>query len=255
MTSLFVLLLFAQAAAQQPKQLPLPGELFTVEGRQAFVILPPGFQKGRTPWVWYAPTLPPYPGTEEKWMFERFTQAGIAVAGIDVGESYGSPAGVKLYDALYRELTAHRNFARKPVMLGRSRGGLMTLAWAEANPEEVGGFAGIYPVCSVVSYPGLAKAAPAYGLTEEELRKRLSELDPIERLRPLAKHRVPLFAIHGDQDTVVPLEANSGEMKRRYALLGGKMELLIAEGQGHNMWTGFFQCRELVDFVLKHARR
>ena len=35
-------------------------------------------------------------------MFERFTQAGIAIAGIDVGESYGSPDGRALYSALLR---------------------------------------------------------------------------------------------------------------------------------------------------------
>ena len=33
-------------------------------------------------------------------MFEKFRDAGIAVAGVDVGESYGSPAGRKLYTAL-----------------------------------------------------------------------------------------------------------------------------------------------------------
>jgi hypothetical protein len=32
------------------------------------------------------------------------------------------------------------------------------------------------------------------------------------------------------------------------------MELIVPEGQGHNMWEGFFQCKELVDFVLRKAR-
>jgi hypothetical protein len=63
-----------------------------------------------------------------------------------------------------------------------------------------------------------------------------------------------MFAIHGDSDTIVPLEANSQLLKSRYEALGGKMELIVPKGQGHNMWTGFFQCKELVDFVLKHAK-
>jgi hypothetical protein len=37
--------------------------------------------------VWYAPTLPSLPEARENWMFERFLAAGIAVAGVDVGES------------------------------------------------------------------------------------------------------------------------------------------------------------------------
>jgi hypothetical protein len=66
---------------------------------------------GPIPWVWYAPTLPGLPGTEEKWMFERFTAAGIAIAGIDVGESYGSPDGCALYSAFYDELIKELNYA------------------------------------------------------------------------------------------------------------------------------------------------
>lgn len=244
-------------AAEAPKKkLPLPGEVFLVESRPAFVILPESKSTNQPiPWVWYAPTLPGLPGDAEHWMFERFTRAGIAIAGIDVGESYGSPDGRALYSALYRELTRKRGFAAKAVLLGRSRGGLMTLAWAAENPEKVAGFAGIYPVCNVTSYPGVAKASGAYRMTADELSARLTEHNPIDRLASLAKAGVPLFAIHGDSDKVVPLDLNSGEMRKRYETLGGKMQLIIPPGQGHNMWTGFFQCQELVDFVLAQARR
>jgi hypothetical protein len=31
------------------------------------------------------------------------------------------------------------------------------------------------------------------------------------------------------------------------------VEVLVPKGQGHNMWTGFFQCQELVDFVIEHS--
>jgi len=55
------------------------------------------------------------------------------------------------------------------------------------------------------------------------------------------------FAIHGDCDQTVPLEANSGEMRNATEALGGKMQLLIPP-TGHNMCPGFFQCQELVDW-------
>ena len=73
-------------------------------------------------------------------------------------------------------------------------------------------------------------------------------------LPALAKAKVPLFAIHGDIDKVVPLEANSGEVRKRYESLGGEMQLIVPAGQGHNMWSGFFQCQELVDFVIANAK-
>ncbi len=238
------------------KDLPLPGEVFTVNGRPAFIVPPavPPPDGKPTPWVWYAPTLAKLPAREEAWMFERFTRAGVAVAGIDVGESYGSPDGRALFSALYTELTTKRGFAPKMVLLGRSRGGLMTLCWAAENPEKVAAFAGIYPVCNIASYPGLAKAAPAYHLTEEELTAKLTEHNPINRLAPLAKAKIPFFAIHGDADKLVPLEANSGILAERYTALRGVINLIVPPGQGHSMWTGFFQSEALVAFVLEHAQ-
>jgi pimeloyl-ACP methyl ester carboxylesterase len=77
----------------------------------------------------------------------------------------------------------------------------------------------------------------------------------VDRLAVLARAGVPLFAIHGDSDSVVPLEANSGEMRKRYQALGGQMQLIVPPGQGHNMWPGFFQCQELVDFVVTQVHR
>lgn len=232
---------------------PFQEKIFQVEGREAFIIQP---QKPSHPvrWVWYAPTLPGLPGPEERWMFERFLEAGIAIAGIDAGESYGSPDGRKLYTALYKELTERRGFSARPIMLGRSRGGLMALNWIAENPYKTSGFAGIYPVCNLASYPGLDKACAAYHLTEEQLAEHLQEHNPVNRMRLPAQADIPLFAIHGDQDALVPLEKNSRELKMQYDALGGRMELIVAEGQGHNMWEGFFQCRELVDFVIKNAK-
>jgi hypothetical protein len=254
----WVLAVDLPAAADKPvKELILPGESFLVEGRPAFVLKPP--EKKRTipqPWVLYAPTLPGLPDLHEKWMHERFLDAGVAVAGIDVGEAYGSPKGRELFTALYKELTGRRGFAPRPCLLGRSRGGLWVTAWAAENTDKVAGLAGIYPVFDLRTYPGLEKAAPAYGLTAKQLGARLGELNPIERVGILAKARVPALLIHGDADRVVPLKENSAEFVARYKARGaeGAVKLIVAEGQGHNYWEGFFHCQDLVDFAIVQAR-
>jgi predicted esterase len=233
----------------QEKKLPLPGEVFSVDSHTAFLILP-ARKASPMPWVWYAPTLPGLPAAEEKWMFEKFLAAGIAVAGIDVGESYGSPQGRALYSALYQELVQNRGLSKKACLLARSRGGLMLYNWAVEHPSSVACIAGIYPVCNLTSYPGLNKACGAYGLTEEQLSAGLTRHNPIDRLESLAKAQVPIFHIHGDRDTVVPMEKNSGELAQRYRQLGGPITLRVIEGQGHNMWPGWFQCQELVNFII-----
>lgn len=239
-------------------RLILPGtENFTVAGRPAFVFLPPeALRTQPQPWIFYAPTLAEIPDAAERWMHEQFLAAGIAVAGVDVGEAYGSPRSHETFDALHRELTERRGFAAKPCLLGRSRGGLAVCSWAIANPARIAGLAGIYPAFDLRSYPKLDQAAPAYGLTPEALAGRNAELNPVERIGVLARAGVPAFLIHGDKDTVVPLAENSAEFARHYREAGAEalVRLIVLEGQGHNLFDGFFRSQELVDFVIARAK-
>jgi hypothetical protein len=235
------------------KELPIAGKILSVKGCTAFLILPDQAAGKENPWVWYAPTLPGLPGKEEVWMFRKFINGGIAIAGIDVGESFGNPRGRVLFSAFYNELVLKNAFSKTPCLLARSRGGLMLYNWAVENPSSVACVAGIYPVCNLSSYPGIKSACSSYDMTEEQFTSKLAEHNPIDRIEPLAKAHVPIYHIHGDSDTVVPLEKNSGELAERYGHLGGLMTLNVIKGQGHNMWEGWFQCQELVDFVIAHA--
>ena len=250
---ILVFSLFLGVAHGAEKALPVPGEVFTFKNSTAFLILPTTRGTNPIPWVWYAPTLPNLPGPEEKWMFQKFLDAGMAVAGIDVGESYGSSAGRALFTGFYDELVQKRGLSKTPCLLARSRGGLMLYNWAVEHPPSVACVAGIYPVCNLESYPGLAKACGAYGMTEAELKAALPENNPMDRLAPLAKAHVPIYHLHGDSDKVVPLAQNSAVLAQRYKELGGVMTLKVIKGKGHDMWTGWFQNQELVDFVIERA--
>lgn len=240
-----------------PGRIALNVENFSVADRPAFIYMPAADKRAKPqPWIFYAPTLSAYPDEAERWMHEQFLANGIAVAGVDVGEAYGSPKSHRVFDALYDELTKQRGFATKPCLLGRSRGGLWVSSWAIAHPERIAGIAGIYPVYDFRTYPGLANAAGAYGLTPAELEARAAEFNPIARVSVLAKAKIPVTIIHGDVDTVVPLKQNSAELVRQYKEAGAEslVKLIVAEGQGHNFWPGFFRSQELVDFAIKQAR-
>jgi dipeptidyl aminopeptidase/acylaminoacyl peptidase len=256
---LLAAMLSSKVAADDPPEtrLGLPGDVFTVEGRPAFVMLPPA-EKRRSPqpWVFYAPTLPAYPDEHERWMHEQFLAAGVAVAGIDVGEAYGSPAGRKLFDAFYKEMTGQRGYAALPCLLARSRGGLWMSSWAADHPERVAGLAGIYPAFDLRTYPGLETAAPAYGMTPQELTAALGQVNPIERVDSLAAAKIPAFFIHGDMDDKVPLAENSAEFAKRYDAHGVKalVTLVVPAGQRHSFWEGYFRCQQLVDFAVDRAR-
>jgi len=233
--------------------LPCTVDFFDVDGCHAFLIRPKGkADLSPMPWVWYAPVIG-HPNSSHAWMLSRWLEKGIAMAGVDVGESFGSPRGRKVYTALWQVLTSRYGMSERPCLLPQSRGGLMLYNWATENPTRVACIAGIYTVCDLRSYPGLDKAAGAYGLSAAELAGRLGQHNPIARLAPLAKAGVPILHIHGDADKVVPLEQNSGELARRYRALGGHVRLIVVPGKGHQVCPEFFQCQALVDFVVTHA--
>ncbi len=226
-----------------------------VRGRPGFV-LEPSVPARRRPWVLYAPVFEgSYPTERQAWMFSRLLDRGIAVAGIDIGESWGSPAGRSLMDSWYDHLTRSLGLSARPVLLPQSRGGLMLYNWAAEHPERVAGVTGIYTVCDIRSHPGIERASGAYGMTVAELTACLAEHNPVDRLAPLAREGVSLWHIHGDSDEVVPLNANAGELVKRYRALGGPAELLVVPGFGHEEHAVFFERQEVVDSICRQAFR
>ena len=102
-------------------------------------------------------------------------------------------------------------------------------------------------------YPGLKRAAPVYHLSEAELGAQLARHNPIERLAPIARARIPILHIRGDTDKTVPIEKNSQVIFDRYRAHGEPMELIVVSGQGHNFHTAFFESQAVLKFLLKQA--
>ena len=129
----------------------------------------------------------------------------------------------------------------------------MVYNWAVEHARDVGCIAGIYPVTNLAAWPNLGgdPILKAYGMSETQLRKQLRKNNPIDRLAPLARARVPIFHIHGDADKVVPLEPNTLELARRYKALGGNAEVDVVSGKGHEEVPEFFQSQRLLDFLLR----
>lgn len=223
---------------------------------QGFVILPQApAADGSKPWVWYAPSYwKGYPNERLDWLFSRLLQHGFAVCGTNVGDSFGSPQSRKIYSQFYAHVVKEYGLAPQVCLLPQSRGGLMWYNWAVENPEKVKCIGGIYPVCDLTSYPGLAATAAAYGMSETELTAQLAQHNPIERLAPLARAKVPILHLHGDQDEVVPLERNSGLLIQRYQALGGPGALQVIRGKGHAEIPEFFESEELLAFLLRQGR-
>jgi Prolyl oligopeptidase family len=262
---ILVLILAANATADEPKPSRHPysnGELvkLTIEGRKAYLVQPIRAIDPSPRWVWVTPgylALPDDRGAIEHRMYvDRFLAAGLHIAGIDVGATCGSPRGADVYQKFYDHLTTNEKLSRKARTLGQSNGGLISYAWAFRHPDLIERIGGIYPATDFRSWPGLDKVltypepALRFGLSLEELTRRVAEFNPIDNLAPLAKAGVKIFHIHGDKDVVVPMGANSQIIIEEYHRLGGDARLEIITGLGHG-GKPFYNSESLAKFLIE----
>ena len=250
LTLLGALPLFAQ------DDLPHSAETFYVHVHKGFLYTAPKPADGK-PWLWYAPTLGGVSIVQRKVYFEAFIKAGISIAGYDLGEVRGSPLSTAKFTEFYDEMVK-RGFSSKPILLGQSRGGMMTLAWAFRHPDKVRAWVGIYPVCNLASWP-LTRSKDAtladFAMNESDLTTKLNEFNPIDNLQGLLANKVPMFVVHGDSDVVVPYDDNTKLLKERYEAGGGSITVKVIPGEGHKVGPSFFECPELVDFVLANSSK
>jgi pimeloyl-ACP methyl ester carboxylesterase len=65
----------------------------------------------------------------------------------------------------------------------------------------------------------------------------------------LAAAGVEILHVHGDQDDLVPLPANSLELAARYQKLGGSAQIVVLKGLGHG-GTRLYESEPLLSFLL-----
>lgn len=249
--ALAALLLLPSISRAEEEKLPARAETFEVAGHNALLYAAPKPAEGK-PWLWFAPTIKGLSLAMRRVYFEGLLKAGVSIAGFDLGEVRGAPASSAQF-TLFHEEMVRRGFDRKPVLLGQSRGGLMMLGWGFRNPEKVRAFVGIYPVCNLAEW-GMKNTAVTladYGISEEEIRKEMTRYNPIDNLKPLLAHKVPMFIVHGDADKAVPYDQNTRLLKERYEAGGGQITVKVVPGKGHEAVPEFFEDRELLAFILK----
>lgn len=188
---------------------------------------------------------------------------GFHVAYVDVQNMYGAPCAMKIMDKFYETLVRDYRLSPKTVLEGFSRGGLFSFNWAALHPGRVAAIYADAPVCDIASWPGgqgKGKGSPedwlrllgVYGVTEKEALS--GKLSPVNNLAPLAKARIPVLAVVGDADDVVPLEENMAVVERKYRALGGSIQVIHKPGAGHHPHS-LPNPAPIVDFILKSVRR
>lgn len=216
------------------------------------LVVPLSPAKGN-PWIWRTEFFGHEPQADI-----ALLKKGFHVAYAKVNDMYGSPQSIKLMKSFYDYVEKNYKLAPKVILEGFSRGGLYAYNWAAAYPDKVVGLYVDAPVCDFKSWPGgKGKSKPqqkewqellkCYELTEEQALQY--KKNPIDNLKPLAKAGIPILAVVGDVDDVVPVEENTAIVEKRYRALGGKIEVIHKENVNHHPHS-LMEPSRIVDFAL-----
>lgn len=230
---------------------------FQVDGCNAWVVEPKTALPGR-PWSWCMEFPDAF---TDRCAAPQLLAAGFYHAHIQVGNTFGSPAAVKYFNAFYERVVAH-GLSKKAVLIGLSRGGLYAYRFASDYPDRVSVIYGDAAVCDFKSWPGgkgKGKGSPGdwaalikcYGF-KDEAEALAYPGNPIDRLESLAKAKIALIHVVGDADQVVPPAENAVIIEERYKALGGSFAIIHKPGVDHHP-HGLDDPSPVVKFILEHS--
>lgn len=230
---------------------------FPVDGCKAWVVEPHRALPGN-PWTWCMEFPDAF---TDRTGVPQLLEKGCFHLHIAVGNTFGCPAALSHFDALYAAITA-KGLAPKGTLIGISRGGLYAYNWASQNPDKVACIYGDAPVCDFKSWPGGKGEGTGsvedwkalikdYGF-KDEAEALAWPKNPIDSLAPLARAGIRLIHVVGDVDNVVPVAENTAIIEQRYKALNGTITVFHKPTIGHHP-HGLDDTRELVKLILRYA--
>ena len=163
-----------------------------VRDRMAFLIKPTGKVDPQKRWLWDFPFWlainDGFGNVAHRHYVEKALAAGFHIAGVDVGPSCASPAAAEVCQQFFEQLTSKHGLHKRARVLSHSHGGLIAYGWAFRHPTCVDRIAGMCPATDFRTYPTLPGVVTIptkgldYGLSLEDLTRRIGEFNPVENL-------------------------------------------------------------------------
>ncbi len=129
----------------------------------------------------------------------------------------------RLMELLETSVKAFKVDNDRVYLTGLSMGGFGSWRLAAEHPER---FAAVIPICGGVS-----------GSHAEQLKD------------------IPIWAFHGDQDTVVPIQRTTDIVDAIKQLGGTAIQFTTLEGVGHNSWSSAYATPDLYHWINKQRRQ
>jgi pimeloyl-ACP methyl ester carboxylesterase len=258
-----VLVLLAFTLIARAADAPLPTRWngferhdFTLDGRPGLVVKPATSAPGK-PWIWRTEFFGHEPQGDL-----ALLAAGWHVAFFKVSDMYGDPQSIALMETFHAHVV--REFALSPraVLEGFSRGGLYAVNFAATFPAKTAALYLDAPVLDIRTWPGgkgkgkgsatcWKQALEIYGLTEDTVKDFKG--NPLDKAEALAKARIPIVAVVGDADDVVPYDENTRPFAEKYRAAGGTIEVIVKPGVNHHPHS-LKDPKPFVDFLLKYVK-
>jgi len=226
---------------------------FVLNGHEALLVRPKSPAAGK-PWIWRTEFF----GHEPQGDIVLLGR-GLHVAYVDVQNLYGAPAAMRIMEDFHDYLVEAYGVSEKPVLEGFSRGGLFAFNWAALHPDQTAGIYVDAPVCDFKSWPGGKGIGPGsppdwerllkvYGFTESQALAY--DRNPVDNLAPLAEAKIPILAVIGEADEVVPVTENMDLVETRYRKLMGSIQVIRKPGGKHHPHS-LQDPAPIVDFVVR----
>lgn len=206
---------------------------FKLDGRDSVVVRPDNPLPGN-PTVWRAEWFEAF-DIVDKAMIAK----GWHLCYHKVTSMYGSPTSIMYMRNFYEFAKQTFNLAKKPVLFGFSVGGLFSVNYAAAYPDEVAGMYLDAPVLDFHDWPcrpdlrensWWRDCMKWNGLTEETLDDYTAI--PLNKAKAVA--HIPMFIVAGLVDKVVRWEMNGARFIPKLEELGANFKVIVKPECDHH---------------------
>ena len=203
---------------------------FQCEGRGVIVVTPKNPLPGN-PWVWRPAFFDAFPKIDY-----ALLEAGFHITFFDVTNEWGSPEAIAAGEKFYDLMVNTYGLMPRVTMEGLSRGGFYSLRWGETHPETVACLLLDNPLCDVFE---LQTNDEWWGdflsKWHFETSDRESFVENATRnLHVLIDNEIPIIALSGGTDDIVPYERNVKVIKDAYRRWGAPMKSIVRPHSGHH---------------------
>jgi pimeloyl-ACP methyl ester carboxylesterase len=222
---------------------------FSFKNRNAIVVVPekPALEY---PWIWRPAFFGAFASVDT-----TLLRKGFHVVYYDLTHLYGSPRAIELGNKFYDYMKDSCKLSPKVTLEGFSRGGLFAFNWAVKNTDKVACIYVDAPVCDLLSWPG-RKNEKLWKDMLEEWNLSDKEMDqfrgnPVDAAEIIAKSGIPVIAVCGDSDNVVPYKENMEKVREKLIRNASPVEIILKKGVDHHPHS-LEDPKPVVDFIVRN---